>query len=255
MAEIRLRLLGTATSQGVPVIGCDCSACKSSDPRDQRLRNSAMFSLGEQHVIIDTGPDFRQQMLQAKIKEIAGVLYSHEHNDHVAGLDDVRPFCFRQNCAIKMYALPRVAADIQQRYAYAFSDNPYPGAPVLDLQTLEAFDTISLGGMRLQAIPVEHGDLPILGYRCGDKAYLTDVKSLSEAAKAALANLEVLVITCLQYGDHHAHMNLEEALTLAEEMGAKRTVFTHLSHRIGLHSDLEVKLPPGVELGYDGMRL
>lgn len=255
MDEVKLRLLGTATSQGVPVIACDCVVCQSSDPRDHRLRNSAMFSLGDQHVVVDTGPDFRQQMLQASIKEIAGVLYSHEHNDHVAGLDDVRPFCFRQNCAIKMYALPRVAADIRQRYAYAFSDNPYPGAPVLDMRSVEAFDTISLGGMHLQAIPVAHGELPILGYRCGKKAYLTDVKRLGEAAKAALANLDVLVLTCLQYGDHHSHMNLEEALALAEEMGAKRTVLTHLSHKIGLHAELEAKLPAGIELGYDGMRL
>lgn len=255
MDEVSLTLLGTATSQGVPVIGCHCEACKSYDPRDQRLRNSALFSLGSKRVVIDTGPDFRQQMLRSGTEQLTAVLYSHEHNDHVAGLDDVRPYCFRQSCAIRLFALPRVAQDIRQRYGYAFSENPYPGAPVLDMQEIQAMEVIQFDEMAITAIPVEHGNLPILGYRCGNKAYLTDVKSLSEPAKAALAGLEVLVLTCLQYEAHHSHLHVEAALALAEELGAKRTVFTHLSHRLGRHASFEASLPQGVELGYDGMRL
>ncbi len=255
MNKVRLTILGSATSQGVPVIGCDCPACRSSDPRDNRLRNSGMFSKSGQHVVVDTGPDFRAQMLRARISELAGVLYSHEHNDHVAGLDDLRPFCFRQRMDIPLYALPRVAADLRQRYAYAFSGKPYPGVPTLALHEIEAIAEFKLGGMQFQTIPVAHGKLPILGYRCEDIAYLTDVKTLSQIALKRLQNLRVLVLTCLQFKEHHSHLNYEEAIALSQLIGAKRTIFTHLSHRIGTHAELQAKLPAGIEVGYDGMVL
>lgn len=254
-SSFQLTILGSATSQGVPVIGCDCAACRSTDPRDQRLRNSGLFSKNGQHVVVDTGPDFRQQMLTSCIQTLAGVLYSHEHNDHVAGLDDLRPFCFRQKENIPLYALPRVANDLRQRYSYAFMENPYPGVPLLDLQEINPAETIHLGGMQFTAIPVNHGKLPILGYRCEDIAYLTDIKSLPEAAFSLLKNLRVVVLTALQRDEHHSHLRLDEALELATKIGAERTILTHLSHRIGPHAELQQELPAGVEVGYDGMVL
>lgn len=255
MAALQLTILGSATSQGVPVIGCECAACSSSDPRDQRLRNSALFSKNGQHVVIDTGPDFRRQMLNARIKTLAGVLYSHEHNDHVAGLDDLRPFCFRQEENIPLYALPRVVEDFKVRYNYAFRENPYPGVPTLDLNEINPLEKIKLAGMEFTAIPVNHGKLPILGYRCEDIAYLTDVKSLPEEAFPLLKDLRVIVLTALQRQEHHSHLRLDEALELAKRVGAERTILTHLSHRIGPHAELELEMPVGVEVGFDRMRL
>lgn len=255
MKKLRLTLLGTATSQGVPVIGCSCDSCRSSDPRDKRLRNSAVFSRGDQQVVIDTGPDFRQQMLRMPHRFLAGVLYTHEHNDHVAGLDDLRPYCFKQKMDIPMFALPRVVADLKVRYGYAFSDDPYPGVPMLDLQTIAAGQSVQLGGMEFKAIPVLHGKLPIVGYRCEDIAYLTDVKHLTPAAKAMLKGVRILAISCLQHKEHHSHLTLDEALEIIEELQAERAVLTHLSHRFPPHAKLQLELPEGVEVGYDGMEL
>lgn len=255
MERLRLTLLGTATSQGVPVIGCDCATCRSTDPRDKRLRNSAAFSRGNQRVVIDTGPDFRQQMLRISPRFLAGILFSHEHNDHVAGLDDLRPYCFAQRMDIPLYALPRVAKTLRQRFAYAFAKNPYPGVPRLGLREIEAGQEVKLGGMRFTAIPVNHGKLPILGYRCEDIAYLTDVKTLPAAAKEALRGVRLLAISCLQHQDHHSHLTLAEALELIEELAPERAVLTHLSHRFPPHAQLQLELPPGVEVGYDGMVL
>lgn len=255
MSRLKLTILGSATSQGVPVIGCDCAACRSSDPRDNRMRSSAMFSKDGEMVIIDTGPDFRQQMLQHSHGHLAGVLYSHEHNDHVIGIDDLRPYCFRQHENIPLYGLKRVVDNIKARFAYAFSDNPYPGVPTLSLHKIEAGDNIQLGGMTFTAIPVLHGSLPILGYRCEDMAYLTDVKQLEAAALDTLNNLRVLVISCLQHQQHHSHLNLEEALELIQKIGAERTFLTHLSHRFPPHALLQLELPKGVEVGFDGLEV
>ncbi|MEL6355498.1 MAG: MBL fold metallo-hydrolase [Bacteroidota bacterium] len=255
MDSLKLTILGSATSQGVPVIGCDCPACRSTDPRDDRTRNSALFSRGDSHVVIDTGPDFRRQMLRTGIKEVAGVLYTHEHNDHVAGMDDLRPFCFRQKMDIPLYALPRVVKEIKSRFAYAFGENRYPGVPTLKFHEIEAGDHVPLGDFIFEAIPVMHGRLPILGFRCEDVAYLTDVKTLDPVAKGRLRNLRVLVITCLQREPHIAHLTLDECLALIEELQPERAILTHLSHLIGPHAQLQAVLPRGVEVGYDGMIL
>ena len=253
MSQLQLTILGSATSQGIPVIGCECPSCKSTDPRDKRLRNSAAFTKGEQRVVIDTGPDFRQQLLQLPNRWLAGILYSHEHNDHVAGLDDIRPFCFMQKMDIPLYGLPRVIGEIKKRYAYAFSDTPYPGVPTLALNPLEAGASLSLGGMTFTAIPVQHGSLPILGFRCEDIAYLTDVKYLNDQARALLKDVRVLVLSCLRHAEHHSHLSLEEALKIVEELQPQRTILTHLSHQFPPHAHLELELPAGVEVGYDGM--
>lgn len=255
MDRLQLTLLGTATSQGVPVIGCSCPSCKSTDPRDKRLRNSAAFTKGNQRVVIDTGPDFRQQMLRISNCWLAGILYSHEHNDHVAGLDDLRPYCFSQEMDIPLYGLPRVIGEIKGRYAYAFAENPYPGVPTLATHTIEAGQEIELGGMKFTAIPVQHGQLPILGYRCEDIAYLTDVKTLTPQAKLLLKGVRTLLLSCLRHAEHHSHLSLQEALALIEELKPQRTILTHLSHLFPPHAQLELELPEGVEVGYDGMEI
>lgn len=206
-------------------------------------------------VVIDTGPDFRQQMLAHSYGHLAAVLYSHEHNDHVAGLDDLRPYCFRQKENIPLYGLPRVIGDIKSRFAYAFSDNPYPGVPTLSLHEIKAGQSLQLGGMDFTTIPVLHGKLPILGFRCEDIAYLTDVKLLEQAALDLLAGVRVLVLSCLQHKEHHSHLNLEEALEVIKRVAPERTILTHLSHRFPPHAQLQLELPEGVEVGYDGLRL
>jgi phosphoribosyl 1,2-cyclic phosphate phosphodiesterase len=250
-----ITILGTGTSQGVPVIGCDCRVCTSQDPRDQRLRTSALFAQGGQHVQIDTGPDFRQQMLRAAPPYVDAILYTHEHADHTAGLDDVRPFNFMRRRDMPLYALPRTAAGLRKRFDYAFAERPYPGAPMLDLHEIDAGQRFTAGGMDWEAIPVLHGRLPILGFRTGDCVYLTDVKTLSPTALSRVAGCDTLIINALHHSEHYTHLNLEESLELIDQIAPRRAYLTHLSHRMGLHAEIERTLPPGVFIAYDGLRL
>ena len=248
-----LRLTGTATSQGVPVIGCGCAACRSTDPRDRRYRTSAVLYAGDERLAIDAGPDFRSQMLQAGISRLDGVLLTHEHNDHTAGLDDVRPFCFMQQMDMPVYCLPRVAGELRERFAYTFSN--YPGVPRLDVRERDFGDTLRCGGVRLYLLRVNHGRLPIFGFRTAGLAYLTDAKVLPPETLTALQGLDTLVLSCLNYPGTHSHLSVAEALAYVEELRPQRTVLFHLSHRLGPHADFQATLPPGVEVGYDGMLL
>lgn len=213
---------------------------------------SAEFRQGGQSVVVDAGPDFRQQMLSNRIARLDGLLLTHEHNDHVAGLDDLRPFCFKQKSSIDVFGLPRVLTEIKKRFAYAFSDNPYPGVPRLELQEIQPGVAFKVGDMEFLPIPVLHGKLPIVGYRCEDVAYLTDVKTLSEEAYGMLGGLRRLVISALQPKAHHSHLTLEDALLEIEKIGAEKSVLTHLSHNFPPTADLVHQLPAGVEIGVDG---
>ena len=213
---------------------------------------SAEFRLNGKSVVVDAGPDFRQQMLQNQIGRLEALLLTHEHNDHVAGLDDLRPFCFKQECSIDVFGLPRVLSEIKNRYAYAFSDNPYPGVPRLELKPIEVGVPLQIGTMEFLPIPVMHGKLPIVGYRCGEVAYLTDVKTLPSEAYEMLQGVERLVISALHYNVHHSHLNLEEALHEIGKIGATKTVITHMSHRFKPTAELVHELPDGVEVGVDG---
>ncbi|MGB3547520.1 MAG: MBL fold metallo-hydrolase [Saprospiraceae bacterium] len=255
MNELSLRLLGTGTSQGVPVIGCDCAVCTSTDPRDRRLRTSALVRRGATNLVIDTGPDFREQMLAARPDSLTGVLYTHEHADHVAGLDDVRPFVFRQRSSVDLYGNERTLGEIRRRFDYAFSPNPYPGAPRLNTHILHPGRAARLGEIEFTPLALFHGDLPILGYHFGDIAYLTDVKTLPPATYEALRGIDTLVLDALHHYPHHSHLNLEEALAEVEKIKPRRTVFVHASHYMGRYAEVQAGLPPGVELGYDGMTL
>jgi len=253
---MKIRLLGTGTSQGVPVIGCDCKVCQSANAKDKRLRTSAMLSWDNHKVVIDCGPDFRSQMLRAKVKEIDGILFTHEHADHTAGLDDIRPLYFRRKKPIPIYALPRVIDNLKKRYDYIFTkENRYPGAPEVAVHNIEPGQEIQIGGKKITALAVQHGPLPILGYKFGNAAYLTDVKYLPEETMIALQNLDVLIINALHHKEHKMHLNLKESLALIKELQPKKAVLIHISHYMGLYDEVAPKLPKNVVLSYDEMEI
>ncbi len=250
---MKITFLGTGTSQGIPVIGCECETCLSDNSQDRRLRTACMVEKDGRRIVIDVGPDFRQQMLSAGGKRIEGVLITHEHNDHVAGLDDVRPFNFKYEMDMPVYGLPRVIKHLEQRYSYIFAKDPYPGVPVVKLIPIEGSEHILLGGMEVIPIHIIHGKLPILGYRIGDFAYLTDVKTIPEKEMKKLDHLDVLVLSALRDKPHHSHLTLDEAKALAAHIGAKKTYFTHFSHWLGPVERFKSRLPANVFPAYDGL--
>lgn len=249
---MKVTLLGTGTSQGVPVIGCHCQVCRSTDMRDKRLRTSCMIEDENTRVVIDTGPDFRQQMLSNQVDHIDAVLLTHEHKDHVGGLDDVRSFNFITRKAMPLYAEQRVMEAIKREFAYVFAANPYPGIPRLELH---CFDEIpfQIGSLLFQPIRAFHHKLPVYGFRVNNFAYLTDVKSIQEPEFEKLVGLDVLVINALRIDPHISHLNLYEALQIIERIRPQKTFFTHLSHLFGLHAEMEPVLAEGVFLGYDNL--
>ena len=254
--SLSLTFLGTGTSQGIPVIGCRCATCLSNDPRDKRLRVAALLSNGNTNVLIDCGPDVRQQLLRAGVTTIDALLLTHEHNDHIIGLDDLRPLIFARRRPFVVYAEGRVLAEIQQRFAYAFAADPYPGAPSFELHDISPGHELHIGDLPpIEPLRVEHGRLPILGYRCGKLAYLTDVKRVPAATQERLAGLDVLVTSALHDYDHHSHMSLEQAQAFAKTVDAATTYFLHMSHFAGPHRELAARLSPKQQLAYDNLRL
>lgn len=253
---LSLTLLGTGTSQGVPVIGCRCPVCLSADPRDKRFRVSGLVSNGNINVLIDCGPDVRQQLLRAGVTRVDAVVITHEHNDHIIGLDDLRPLIFAQRRPFLIYAEARVLTEIRVRFAYAFAAKPYPGAPSFELRELTPGIPIQIGDLpEIVPVRVMHGDLPILGFRVGKMAYLTDVKSIPLQSLDQLRGLRWLVTSALHEFDHHSHMTIAEAQAFAKTVGAQNTYFIHMSHHAGKHVDLESALSPGLRVAYDGLVL
>jgi phosphoribosyl 1,2-cyclic phosphate phosphodiesterase len=247
-------MTGSGTSQGVPVIGCKCQVCQSQDPKDNRLRTSGIIQSEKTTLAFDAGPDFRQQMLNAKISHLDAVVFTHEHQDHVAGLDDVRPFFFRQEEDFKIYAVARVQERLRKVFDYAFRDAPFPGVPRFQLLDIHTED-FQVGDITLTPIPLIHGRLPVLGFRVDDFAYLTDTNHIPDTSKAKLKNLRYMVIDALHHSKHYSHFNLEEALGMVEELKPEKTFLTHISHLMGNHAQVEKYLPEGVEMGYDGLEL
>jgi len=235
------------------MIGCGCAVCQSLDPRDQRLRSSVALFIRGKVWVIDTGPDFRQQALRARVPTIDAVLFTHAHKDHTAGLDDVRPYNYLQNKRIALYADPLAAVQIQKEFSYAFGEVNYPGVPLLDLWEIQPLAPFSLQGVEVWPLPLWHYKLPILGYRIGGVAYLTDVSRIPEATWPRLEGLEVLVLSALRREPHVAHLHLEAALEVVRALRPERTYFTHISHLMGLHAEVEADLPEGVFLAYDGL--
>jgi phosphoribosyl 1,2-cyclic phosphate phosphodiesterase len=253
-AVVKITILGTGTSQGVPVIGCDCAVCASTDPLDNRLRASVLVSEGPINVLVDAGPDFRQQMLRHKVKHLDAILLTHEHNDHVIGLDDIRPFNFRSGQPMSVYALPRVAEEVRKRFEYVFSAY-IPGLPRIELVPIGKESRLEFGAVQAQALEVMHGRLPILGFRFGNFAYLTDVKRIEASEMEKLKGVKNLILTALHHTEHPTHMNLKESLELVEKIGPERAWLTHVSHQMGKAADLNPLLPSGVQLAYDGLEI
>tara|TARA_R110000850_G_scaffold153116_10_gene276520 strand:- start:756 stop:1520 length:765 start_codon:yes stop_codon:yes gene_type:complete len=251
---LKVTFLGTGTSQGVPVIGCDCNVCTSLDFRDKRFRSSVHLQIGKLSLVIDTGPDFRSQILRAGITTLDAVLYTHEHKDHTAGLDDIRPFNFKQQKDMPVFGKLQVLEQIKREFAYIFSGKRYPGVP--QVETIEIGENpFTIEGITVTPIPVLHYKLPILGFRIGDFTYITDANYISEESLKLIEGTEVLVLNALQKEPHISHFTLDEAVDMAQKIGAKESYFTHISHRLGLHDAVDRELPQGIALAYDGLQL
>jgi phosphoribosyl 1,2-cyclic phosphate phosphodiesterase len=238
---------------GVPVVGCVCAVCTSADPRDARSRTAILIQSASTTVVIDAGPDFRQQMLREKVRSIDAVVLTHEHRDHIAGLDDIRPFNIWQNSAIDVFSNEAVQEVIKREYHYAFGENPYPGAPRFNLKLIDKNAKFSIGNLPFQAIEVMHGKLPILCYRIADFTYITDCKTISESEFEKIKGTKTLIINALHYKGHYSHLNVEEALALIEKIQPEHAYLLHCSHLLGKYSDVQPTLPKNVTLSYDGL--
>ena len=250
---MKITILGSGTSTGVPEIGCTCPVCTSSDPRDHRLRASALIETDDTRILIDCGPDFRTQVLGLPFKKIDGVLITHEHYDHVGGLDDLRPFC--RFGEVPIYAEPHTAERLRTRMPYCFVDHSYPGVPNIPLQEIEENRTFLINHIPITPLRVMHGRLPILGYRIGNIGYITDMLTMPDVSYEQLRQLDVLVVNALRIAPHPTHQNLAEALDTARRIGAKETNFIHMSHHIGLQAEVERQLPPHVYFASDGLEI
>lgn len=252
---MKVNFLGTGTSQGVPVIGCDHPVCLSQDPRDQRLRVSVWVQWEQTSIVIDCGPDFRYQMLRSGCTRLDALLFTHEHADHTAGLDDIRPFYYKQG-PIAVYGEERLIANLANRFDYIFSDlNKYPGAPSVQQHIVEPGKPFEIQGKEILPIRLLHGPLPILGYRMGDFAYLTDIKQINSENLALLRGVKTLVISALRHEPHSMHFNLEEALAFIEMLQPEQTYLTHISHHMGLYAEQQPLLPASVYLAYDTLEI
>ncbi len=257
--ELEICLLGTGTSTGVPVIGCTCRVCTSTDERDKRLRCSCLIRVHGLTLVVDTGPDFRTQALRAGVSRLDAVLFTHYHFDHVAGLDDVRPFFRTNRRALPCYASADTVQVLRRVFTYIFEDGSYPGVPRLVLHEVQRPFRIHgrydpSRSVTVIPIPLYHGKLPIFGYRIGRFAYLTDTSFIPEESYALLNHLDVLVLDALRYRPHPAHFSIEEAVEAARRIGARETYFIHMTHDI-LHEEVDARLPEGIHLGYDMLKL
>lgn len=252
---MKLHFLGTGTSQGVPILGCACAVCRSTDPRDKRLRTSAALFIRDKVWVIDTGPDFRTQALRARLPTVDAVLFTHAHKDHTAGLDDVRPFNYLQNKRIPLYGDLRTIEQVKIEFAYAFDGPPYPGIPQLTPWVIEPYVPFSLHGIDVQPFSVLHYKLPVIGYRIGGLVYITDASFIPEESWQYLYDAEVLVLNALRKEPHISHFHLDTAIEVVEKVRPKRAYFTHISHLMGKHAEVEATLPPHIRLAYDGLEV
>ena len=251
---MKVSFLGTGTSQGVPIIACSCEVCISIDPRDKRLRSSVLIEKDGFQIVIDTGPDFRQQMLREKVEKLDAVVFTHEHKDHIAGFDDIRGFNWREKKPMEVYGNQNVEIALKRDFHYAFGENKYPGVPKLNLHVIDN-KPFNIGPMEIIPIEVMHYRLPVLGFRIDDFTYITDANYISDTEKEKIKGSKVMVLNALKKSEHISHFSLEEAVSLAKELEVEKTYFTHISHQMGFHSEVSEDLPSGIELAYDELQI
>jgi phosphoribosyl 1,2-cyclic phosphate phosphodiesterase len=251
---LKITFLGTGTSQGVPLIACKCEVCTSTNVKDKRLRSSIMVETSTTTIVIDTGPDFRQQMLREQVEQLDAVVFTHEHKDHIAGLDDVRAFNFINGKHIEVYATSRVQAAIKREFAYIFAEDKYPGIPLINLNEID-LAPFQIKDIKLIPIEVMHYKMPVLGFRIADFTYITDAKSISEKEKEKMKGSKVLVLNALRREEHISHFTFQEAIDLAQELNVEQAYFTHISHQLGLYEQVSEELPSNIFLAYDGLKL
>ncbi|MFL5752206.1 MAG: MBL fold metallo-hydrolase [Bacteroidia bacterium] len=251
---MKITFLGTGTSQGVPIIGCECEVCMSTDSRDKRLRTSILIEDQGSTFVIDTGPDFRQQMLRENIKKLDAVIFTHEHKDHVAGLDEVRAFNFINNMVMPVYATERVQEALKREFAYIFADEKYPGIPQVSLHTITGA-AFTIDKTRFIPIDVVHHRLPVKAFRINDFTYITDANFISPEEKEKIKGSRVLVVNALRRQTHISHFTLQQAIELVQELTPEQAYFIHISHQMGKHEDVANELPDRIELAYDGLKI
>lgn len=252
--KMKVTFLGTGTSQGVPIIACECEVCSSINPKDKRLRSSVMLEYNGKTTVIDTGPDFRDQMLREKVKQLDAVLFTHAHRDHLSGLDDIRGFNFKMKRAIDVYCEDKVERAIRREFYYAFEEPKYPGVPEMNLHHI-GLAPFEMFGKKVVPIRVFHHLLPVLGFKVGGFVYITDANRIDDTEKGKIKNCEVLVLNALRREHHVSHFTLQEAINMVKELNPGKAYLTHISHQLGLHDEVEKELPPNVHLAYDGLQL
>ena len=254
MSNTKLTFLGTGTSQGVPMIGCGCEVCKSTDPHDKRLRSSVLIEHEGHKFLIDAGPDFRYQMLREGISSVDAILLTHHHKDHTGGLDDIRAFNYLEKRAAQIFCEKHVEDSLRMEYSYAFAEKKYPGAPEWNVHLIDD-KPFEIDGVKITPIRGKHFTLPVLGFRFGDIAYCTDMNHIPEEEFEKLKDLRHFVINCVRRGRHISHFSLEEAIEVAKRVGAEHTWLTHLSHQLPKHQELSAELPAGIQPAYDGLKI
>lgn len=252
---MKITFLGTGTSQGVPFIGCDCHVCTSADKRDNRLRTSVWVETPEASIVIDSGPDFRYQMLRANVRRLDAIIFTHGHKDHIAGLDDVRAYNYHDNKAMEIYATEETQTTLKREFEYVFKNATYPGIPQLNLNTISAAQPFYINGLEIIPIRVLHYKMEVLGFRIGDFTYITDANYIAEEEMAKAKNSKVFVLNALRHEEHISHYTLQQAIDVAHAVKPGQAYFTHISHQLGLHAEIEKTLPDGMLLAYDGLTI
>ncbi|MEE4177344.1 MAG: MBL fold metallo-hydrolase [Bacteroides sp.] len=251
---MEITVLGTGTSQGVPVVACNCPVCKSMDTKDKRLRTSVLLKKGESCFVIDAGPDFRQQMLRENVEKLDGVVITHSHKDHIGGLDDVRAFNWVQKKPMDVYASHQVLRVVEKEFSYAFEEDKYPGVPQINLHPIDS-QPFFIHDLKVIPIKALHFKMPVLGFRIGDFSYLTDANAIAPEELDKMRGSRFVIINALRKEKHISHFNLEEAIAILQELAPQRGYLTHISHQMGLHKDIEKELPAHIHLAYDGLKI